>query len=106
MRNIGNNGNIGFEAAGNHFCATEPNFFLYGINGIKGERQFNAFLMDALDNGCDHKSANAVIESTANEVPFLIEPHGAVCKSYHGSYVNTKCFHFILAGASAIDKKI
>ena len=34
MCNIGNNGNIRFYTAGNHFCTTQTNFFLHCIHHI------------------------------------------------------------------------
>jgi hypothetical protein len=35
MGNIGNDGNIGFNATGNHFGTAQPNLFLYGIHHLQ-----------------------------------------------------------------------
>src|SRR6185437_390581 len=65
---VRDDGNIGFEPAGDHLGAAQPHFFLYGIDHVKAEGQFLFVLFQQPRNLGDHETADAVVEGTADEI--------------------------------------
>ena len=105
MADIGNDGDVGVQALGDHLRAAQAHFFLHRVDDVEAEIELLLARLQQPRHFRDHEAADAVVDGAADQL-VAIEHEEFIRVGDHAADVNAERLDLIPGTATDVDEDI